>query len=73
MVQFLRELYNKLFKLNFKEYKQCRTQPLRIFSAQAQDICLKIAIYIHYLMSHLQNNILYICKQYIKITKPQVP
>jgi hypothetical protein len=73
MVQFSRELYNKLFKLNFVEYKQCRTWPLRIFSVQAQDIYLKIVIYIYYLMSHLQNNILYIRKQYIKITKPHIP
>jgi len=29
----------------------------------------KIAIYINYLKSYSHNNILYICKQYIKITK----
>jgi len=68
----LQELYKKLFKLNFAEYQQCRTRPLRIFSLQAQDIYSKIANYVHYLMSHLQNSILYICKQCIKIIPPHV-
>jgi len=58
--------------LNFAEYQQCRTRPLRIFSLQAQDIYSQIADYFHYLMSYSQNNILYICKQCIKITQPRV-
>jgi len=36
-----------------------------MFSAQARDIYSTIPVYIHYVMSHSQNIILYICKQYI--------
>jgi len=60
---------NRVFNYSFKEYRQYRKRILRMFSAQAQGI---YPVYIHYLMSHSQNIILYICKQYINIIQRNV-
>jgi len=45
---------------------------LRKFSAQARNIYSIIPIYVYYVLSHSQNIIPYICKQYINIIQRNV-